>query len=61
MGMVLRFSAKASRSAPIAAEASETPARVLLFTGVRYERESVAVENKDTPRRKRIRKGQAER
>ena len=61
MGMVLRFSARVPRSAPVAVETSQNPARVLLFTGVRYERESVTVENKEAPRRKRIRKGQAER
>lgn len=61
MGRVLRFSARTARPAPIATEDSETPARVLLFTGVRYERESVAVENKETPRPKRMRKGRAER
>lgn len=60
MGRVLRFSARAQRSEPNA-EGRGTPARVLLFTGVRYEREPVAVENKQEPRRKRARKSQAER
>lgn len=57
MGMLLRFSPRPSRSAPAAPASGVESAKVLLFTGIRYEREQEMGPTRPARRTRRTRKG----
>lgn len=57
MGMLLRFNAKTPRSVPVTQLAEDDQAKILLFTGVRYEREEEGSRAKTTRTRQTARKG----
>lgn len=57
MGMLLRFSPKPSRTIPAAPVRGTRGAEVVLFTGVRYDREHGAGQSKKARQKPRTRKG----
>lgn len=59
MGMLLRFSARTPRATPAVVGGHHEQARVLLFTGVRYERATSEPAEKNP--RKQTGKGRAKR
>lgn len=50
MGMLLTFSLKTPRPMPVPSGTRTGPAEVLLFTGIRYERDSVIDKSKPVRR-----------
>ncbi len=61
MGMLLRFSARTPRSVPTPPASGRDDAKVLLFTGVRYERETATGTDGQARRKPGTGKGQTER
>jgi hypothetical protein len=61
MGMLLRFSARTPRSVPATPDTGQEEEKVLLFTGVRYERDPANLQTKPARRKPRIHKGRSER
>lgn len=57
MGMLLRFNTRTPRTAPVAQLGGNDTAEILLFTGVRYERDDVASKSKSTRPKQTARKG----